>query len=224
MPLVTFDVARKFVVHNTERVLNLIANDIDNIENDVYDFNSDTRFRLKAMKLDECFKCCNDDDGGFVFKGYNDSLFDEAIYSANHLLCAPGACKASSSFGGMMPVLDYVNGSVMSTNRIFSDMFAPCDNVFDVWKNGLVTRLTNAMNDGVAAMTDGVASNVLIEGMTPSIAFPCKMRFHKSKRIFEKENYNIDYTLFRIRISNAKFENMYHEKRRIRGPNRYGDL
>ena len=44
MPLVTFDVARKFVVHNTERVLNLIANDVDNIENDVYDFNSDTRF------------------------------------------------------------------------------------------------------------------------------------------------------------------------------------
>ena len=149
--------------------------------------------------IDESFTSCT--DGIVVFKGYNDSPFDKAIYSANHLLCAPGGCKASSLFGGMMPVSDNGNSPVMSSARKFCNMFSPDDAGYEAWKNGLVTR----------AMSDDLVTYVLIEGMKPSIAFPCKMRFYKARNEF-KEN-TIDHTLFAVRVTNPNFVNAYKEKR-----------
>ena len=91
MPLVAFEIARAFVIENTREVLRVESG------------SPEWRFRVRALMLESLAEL---DEGVIFFKGVNDSPFDEAIYSANHLLRAPGACKSAQGVGGLAPVLN----------------------------------------------------------------------------------------------------------------------
>jgi hypothetical protein len=54
----------------------------------------------------------------------HDLPFDEAIYSANHLLRAPGACKAAQGVGELAPVLGETPRMLVE-ERGFDQIFPP---------------------------------------------------------------------------------------------------
>jgi hypothetical protein len=109
MPLVVFEIAREFAIANTKEVLSRRQRD------------GEWRFRVRALMLESLAEV---QEGVPIFKGFDDSPFDEAIYSANHLLRAPGACKAAPGVGGLAPVLGETTRMIVGERRfdvIFPD-------------------------------------------------------------------------------------------------------
>jgi hypothetical protein len=76
MPLVVFEIAREFAIGNTKEVLSRRRRD------------GEWRFHVRALMLESLAEV---EEGLLLFKGFDDLPFDEAIYSTNHLLRAPGA-------------------------------------------------------------------------------------------------------------------------------------
>ena len=82
MQLLVFEIARHFVVENTRWL----------VEHADWETTQEGVFRVRALMLmsmlaGEGVPLPTDE---LVFNGFDDSLFDEAVYSASHLLCAQG--------------------------------------------------------------------------------------------------------------------------------------
>lgn len=79
MPLVVSEIAREFCVSNLKCLLqSLTPGELDTAE---------AWFRIKAMMLDSLADFDGGQgDGGFYFTGFDDTPFDEAIYTPNNLL------------------------------------------------------------------------------------------------------------------------------------------
>ena len=109
MALVVFEIARRFSLDNLFWLL-------DNED----EWNSPVGlFQTHALMIKEMGQWVETDDGEkkYTFSGYNDTPFDEAIYSKNHLLRAPGACKVSGWVGGLHPI---TGGESLMMRREFS--------------------------------------------------------------------------------------------------------
>jgi hypothetical protein len=151
MALVVFEIARLFVVDNTTWLLGCDLDERD----------AETTFRIRALMLSEM---AEKNGEKWLFKGFDDSPFDEAIYAANHLLRAPGGCKRSTRVPGMAPV----ERGVMGVERNFGKMFPETD-------AGLISWGRYLLSDNE---TSSLAARVLLRGWKPSAAFPAKRRWY----------------------------------------------
>jgi hypothetical protein len=97
MPLLPFEVARSFVKENLWWVLEraeAVAASHHGCQL-VPEDATEGRFWFRALMLVSLLAEREAlADGRYVFAGDNDCLFDEAIYSSNHLSGGPGGCKA----------------------------------------------------------------------------------------------------------------------------------
>ena len=159
MPLLVFEIARAFQVGN----LLDVVRDFD-FEDDTNNANPEMRFMLRAIMLNDLVVFNEDNENQdpevseFTFRIADDTIFDEAVYSANHLLRAPGACKPGTA--ALSPV-DANSPTVMVTERNFGNIFTHDDEGYRIWSNNLVTG--------------PVADNVpCLIGMQPSDAYPRK--------------------------------------------------
>ena len=161
MPLVVYEIARSFVVQNTKWL-------VQNWQNS--SASDEAEFRLRAlMPLNMSHNDwevvdpmrAEENDTQIIFKGYNDSPFDEAIYSAHHLLRAPGACKATGGHA-LSPVLNE-SSSLMTQKRLFSQLFPNDDTGFLSWKNNLI------MSD---TQEDHINDTYVIAGWKPPVGYP----------------------------------------------------
>jgi hypothetical protein len=75
-------------------------------------------------------------EDGFVFRGYDYTPFDEAIYSPNHLICAAGVCKPTMIALYTVKVGD---DKMIFMEKMFTKMFGMDDVGFCVWCDHLVT-------------------------------------------------------------------------------------
>ena len=156
MPLVVFEIVRGLLASNVEW---LVSNETDWVTNEGL-------FRIHALMINHLGNWVNTDDGEkFAFAGYNDTIFDEAIYSKNHLPRAPGACKVFNLVGGLWPILgddDYLMESEFS----FRALFDTHTNGFDCWRKHLIQ---NGLECGRAHV---------IGGLQPTNAYPAKHKFY----------------------------------------------
>jgi hypothetical protein len=121
MPVVVFEIAREFVRENTRLLL----------YGHLARGGAEWTFRVRALMLESMAEVEND---VLLFKGCDDSPFDEAIYSANHLLRAAGACKASAGVPALAPVLGS-NSRLLVAQRRFDHVFSPRRDDSDiVWR------------------------------------------------------------------------------------------
>lgn len=159
MPLVVFEIARRFLEQN---VYWLITNtDLWNTPEGI--------FRVKALMHDHLGSwVMSDDMEKFAFAGYNDTPFDEAIYSKNHFLWAPGACKATSlEVGYLHPILG--DGDVLMRREYeFRDRYED----MELWKKHLIQ---NHRESGYVHV---------ISGLELTDAYPSKYNFFGSKRVY----------------------------------------
>jgi hypothetical protein len=138
MPLLVFEIARAF---QTENLRNVVS-DFDYNDSAIYESPRTCTpimtFQIRAIMLFELV-VFNDDDmdtysetKDFTFRVVDDTLFDESVYSTNHLLRAPGACKTNTS--ALHPVT-VESQSMFSNERIFSNVFPPILQGLPVGKN-----------------------------------------------------------------------------------------
>lgn len=162
MALIVFEIARRFSLVNLFWLL-------DN-ENE---WSSPVGvFRTRALMIKEMghWEQTEGDDKKFTFSGYNDTPFDEAIYSKNHLLRAPGACKVSGWVGGLHPIID--DGSEMMRKEFaFRSIFGG-NNGYECWKKHLIQQ------------RDETTCTHVISGFEPTDSYPSKFRFFSNKATF----------------------------------------
>jgi Origin of replication binding protein len=153
MPLLVFEIAREFQFQNLKFVMSSERLDVSIPE---------IRFRVRAMML---FQLVHFNDDGmnngpevedFTFRILDDSVFDESVYSVNHLLRAPGSCKVNTS--ALHPV-DRNSSVMIKEERTFRNVFSPDDVGYKLWEKNLVT---GQVGDMVPCLV----------GMKPSNAYP----------------------------------------------------
>jgi hypothetical protein len=172
MPLLVFEVARLFVVRNSEWLAR--QQDVDLLASD------EGRFRLRALMLSSMAH--TDDNGHRLYRGYNDSPFDEAIYTANHLLRAPGACKDDKTTGALAPVVGEDSPLIVSERR-FCHVFP--DTRLDEGFFGWVDYLVGGQFSRIGTQ---VSNPKLLTGWRPSPAYPPTRRWQSEYQNRERDN------------------------------------
>ena len=111
--------------------------------------------------LFECLEVEN--DRNWFFCGFNDTPFDEAVYTSNHLLQAPDASMAITND---VPALApwHPGSSCLVTSRHFSDYFSGDDNGLTSYSDHLVG---SPITSTVQTLSYGIA------GWKPSLSYPC---------------------------------------------------
>lgn len=155
MPLVVFEIARAFSLANTRWLL----------RNRTKWGTAEGRFRVRALMLESM---CDMREAGQprLFRGYDDTPFDEAIYTPNHLLRMPGAAKKD----GVPPLVPLVGTTTnpMAENKKFSDIFPPDDAGYAMFCGHSV-----GCRIGI-----GFSKSYIIRGWKPGGAFPVKRRWY----------------------------------------------
>lgn len=170
MVLIVFEIARTFVEANT---LWLVSHQ-SRWESD------EGRFRIRALMLLESIHPDRDEEEGLVFKGVDDSPFDEGIYDKDHLLRVPGACKLGSDAGALAPVNGY-DSQLMTSSRNFCDLYPMTETGYACWMSALI--------NGPVVESVGT-DNYVITGWKPTLSFGRKggwMRDYHSYQVTEGE-------------------------------------
>jgi hypothetical protein len=175
MPLLAFEIARTFVFENTEWLL----------ENEGGWDTPEGRFRVRAMMLEGAAgKAARTppprttartqprrEAERWIFKGYDNSPIDEAIYSANHLLRAPGPSTALN-IGALAPVR---HGSpLLVRERQFYKLFPLSDDGYKDWVSYLITRTR-----GGVTLEE---TRSVLTGWRPSQSYPVGRRWYAEYR------------------------------------------
>ena len=184
MPLVAFEIARSFAQLNALTLFTMIANNGWEIQD-----NDEINFRIRAMMLSGLL-----DDDGYV-RGYNDTPFDEQIYSRNHLFRLPGGLKMSENSVGpvgvpMSPVIE--GGAVMMGERTFAESYPSTSEGYRNWLKGSVmgSAFLRQMDEATFSSLDDDEEEqqiVLVEGMPLSPAYPRKRGWWNDKRQYDQE-------------------------------------
>lgn len=156
MPLVAFEIARQFVLENTKEVLRLQIG------------GAEWRFRVRALMSESLAEV---DEGVLHFKGIDDSPFDEAIYSANHLLRAPGACKSSQGVGTLAPVVG-ATPQMLVEERRFDVMFPIHDADASV-----LLWMEHCICYRCRALTAALTTTFVLTTWVPTLAYPRELRW-----------------------------------------------
>lgn len=102
----------------------------------------------------------------YIFKGFNDTPFDEAIYSQNHLLWAPGGCKPNSDAGALCVVEEGVQ--LMSDEIRFSTLCPYNDIGCSMWCEHTLTYKESG----------SLTVQYMLSGWKPSQSYPQPRRWH----------------------------------------------
>lgn len=157
-----FEAARAFGKKNVEILQSAGVEELEGPER---------AFRTRALMLSTAVEPCEDAPNGFVVNGWNDSPFDEAIYSVNHLMRAPGCSKPKGP--ALHPVED--DERVMSGERAFWKLFSPDPAGFESWCCQLITKRESSF----AFTTDRLS---VLMHLKPSVSFPSRRRWHSQSR------------------------------------------
>ena len=128
MPLFVYELARHFSVVNVYKVCGHFSRKHDYIGGEQRLGQDELRFRLRAMMLQEAmvWKVAGETDE-HTFLGFEDTPFDEGIYTEYRALRAPGACKQQAdgrASGGMIPIAGESElGRLMVEERSFLKLF-----------------------------------------------------------------------------------------------------
>lgn len=98
MPLLVYEIARWWTRSNTRWLVKSYCHKWRNNDN----LDPETVFRIRALMVEDMLEA----KSGLKFKAYKDTLFDEAIYSANHLMRGVFSRKSGSVGNTLVPVLD----------------------------------------------------------------------------------------------------------------------
>jgi hypothetical protein len=116
-----------------------------------------------------------DGDGpDFYFKGFDDIPFDKAIYSTDHLLRVPGACKSGTSVGALAPV-DSLESKLLVDHCNFNELFPPTDFGYNNW----IAKSINSL-----VVEEFFEDNFVVTGWKPSLSFPRKASWYQNFRKF----------------------------------------
>ena len=140
--LVFFEIARRFTVDNTNWLFtNPSQERLGTIEG---------QFRLRALML---FKSLDmEPDGSWFFKGFNDTPFDEAVYTSSHLIRAPGAAKAANTdVAALHPWTD--EAPCLVESRRCQECFTGDNHGLVNWRDHLIG---GPFNDHVETRTFGI--------------------------------------------------------------------
>eukprot|EP00985_Skeletonema_marinoi_P016904 scaffold9184_cov88-Skeletonema_marinoi.AAC.1 len=189
MPLVAFEVARGFAQLNALTLFKKIADNEWEIPTD----DNEIDFRIRAMMLSSLL----DDDGNA--RGYDDTPFDEQVYSRNHCMRMPGSSKMlddSAEPGGvpMSPVRP--GGRVMIGNMLFSQNYANTTDGYEEWMKGQIMGTKSLRCIEVVGFVSNESEQdrngiVVVENMTPSPAYPKKRSWCNDKRQYDKEQNSV---------------------------------
>ena len=194
LPLLVYEIARKFSVDNTKWLFNHSSQ--------ASLATAEGRFRLKALMLFECLEVEN--DGTWVFKGHNDTPFDEAVYTSNHLLRAPGASKAvASDIAALAPWSP--GRPCLVASRRFSDCFGGDDHGLVYWREHLIGA---PVPETVATESYGIA------GWKPSPSYPKPRRWYADSRVPSTSG-DISHMVDRVVRGDSNVER-YEEKRKTK--------
>ena len=98
-------------------------------------------FRIRALKAHEMYLWSADHKEA-IFHSRGDTPFDEAVYSPNHGMRAPGACKRGLGLP-MVPVnLDDVSSCIMSSRVDFESIYGEFTN----WRDYLITGKSDTID------------------------------------------------------------------------------
>ena len=167
MPLVVFEIARTFTNANLKWLW----------QNESEWDSDEGHFRLRAIMIEKLVHNPGAaDEELFMFCGFNDGPFDEAVYSARHLMRAPGCTKGDKSVCALAP-LDSPSVTMKSDVQHFSKLF-PGENdilAFERFCRYLINRPVSEIQRD---------SLVLLTGWKPSDAYPKKRNYYSeySKR------------------------------------------
>ena len=135
--------------------------------------------------LFECLEVEN--DGNWFFHGFNNTPFDEAVYTSNHLLRAPGASKAITDDSPAL-ALWYDGTSCLVASRRFSDCFSGDDPGLITWRDHLIGA---PMTGSIHTVTCGIA------GWKPSLSYPTPHHWYADCR-GPSRAVNIDHVVDRM--------------------------
>lgn len=182
MPLVAFEIAREFDVENTRALFGAIAKNNWEIPH-----SDEMNFRIRALMLNSRLDANNESTG------YNDGPFDEAIYSTNHLLRAPGGVKMSATTGKpsgvpMTPLRDLRGDrDVMPPKTIrFSEMYDHNNEGLNEWMRGMVMGCVSAQQNSTTSLNS--RRIVLISGLEPSESYPLKRTWAQHQQQFKRSS------------------------------------
>ena len=163
MPLVVFEIARSFTVQNIEWLVT---------HTEAWD-SPEGLFRVRALMIDHLGRWVVTEGGEnkFAFSGYNDTIFDEAIYSKNHLLRAPGSCKVSNWVGALHPILSE-DDFLMRREFCFKSLFDTIGRQQGFWEKHLIQN-----------RNDDDCIHVIC-GLEPTSAYPSKYKFFSNQSAY----------------------------------------
>ena len=162
MPLLIFEITCRFPSENMKWLFNNLTQ--EKLESE------EGKFQLKSLMLFECLEVEN--DGNWLFCGVNNTLFDEAVYTSNHLLRAPGVSKAITN--DVPALAPWHPGSLcLVTSRRFSDYFSGDDNGLTSWSDHLV---------GSPVTRTVWTLSYVIAGSKPSSSYLCPHRWYANWR------------------------------------------
>ena len=190
MPLVAFEIARSFSVKNMEWVMTC---DDDQWES------PEGKFRVRALMLETMGEMGL---SAFLYKGFDDTPFDEAIYSKNHLLRAAGACKVNSMTDALAPV-DQQEPKMMNRGGDFSELFPQNNDGLALWLKHLICA---------PQKTEILKEYYLLHRWRPSVAFPSKRRwFNELRKMAPLE----DCSRFNHTFNPSDFDIDYYKEKRL---------
>ena len=165
-PLLAYEVARRFVNWNLACILAMNQATVERT------------FRLRALMIDHWVGSMEVSvvNGNISqrpkFTGYNDTPFDESVYTRHHLMRAAGATKGDGLAPALVPVTysDDRPVRVMNDTKSFSAIFPFSDGGRDQWLLHLITRST---------ISD---DSVVVAGWTPSRYYPQRRGWFAKKK------------------------------------------
>jgi hypothetical protein len=177
MKLLVYEIARSFAVENWRYIMGrIIAMEPMTSPED--------RFRIRSVMLYATATedaSAEDPDNNFFVASFNDTPFDEQVYSDWHALRAPGCCKrvaSADTVPGLRPIGE-PHTAFMHRERDFHHLFGHDHSAFERWCQHLVTFR-------VEAMVSGPNAPYCLMGLQPSRSCPYRQSW--LRRQAEDEN------------------------------------
>jgi len=137
------------------------------------------RFQLRALMLHDIAQCHDPDrlDEKLLFAGFNDTPFDEAVYSVNHNLHCAGSNKPGAA--ALQPY--HPNASIFPSGTFNESCFVDSADFYAHWIKYLIS---SELEMQIA----------MLKGLTPSSSYPKKQAWEKNRRYVCGENYDVDFS------------------------------
>ena len=170
MPLLAYEIARDGSIENMKYLWKeYLMGGTKYLESD------EAIFSIRALMIEK-MAAVGESGEEVVFRGKDDSLIDEAIYSKNHLLRLPGACKLVGK--KRPPLVPYFTAQVKAIPDMmrFSQIYPISQEGFDSWMNGTICS---------RGIDSGIEEALLFANWKPTVSYPNKRGWYRDVSLQE---------------------------------------